>query len=199
MACINEYRDQISFDAESNLFFKGRIIWRDIATWIRTYLDYVYLNSDLEQQKLVIEMLMSIPIEYGNMIRIFFGDRIAEDYTNLLSNYIMVIINLINAQKNGDINALVEYTKQLYQNVEQRADFLSKYNPFWVKSVLQSIMYNFTRMTIDEVKTRFSKDYKMNINIFKRILTYSSVMGDYLAEGILNYLKYSARQPKAPK
>ncbi|MEL7654735.1 MAG: hypothetical protein AAGU75_02375 [Bacillota bacterium] len=175
------------------------MVWRDMATWIRAYLVYVYLESDSELQQIVIDKLLAIPQDYGNMLRLFFGDTIAEEYTVLLTDYIMLFINLINAQKNGNVKEIDEYTKQLYQNADLRAEYLSNINPFWQKNVLQSLIYNFTDMTIDESTTFLTKDYRRNIEIFDRILSHTSAMGDYLAQGITNYLQYSSRQPVNPR
>ena len=191
-----QQQDQNDFHGESNLVFRGRMVWRDIATWIREYLIYVYLESEPELQQIIVEKLMSLPQDYGNMLRIFFGDKAANEYTILFTNYITLLIILINAQKNGNADSVNEYTKQLYQNSDERAEYLSKINPFWQRSTLQSLIYNFTGMTIEESTSFLSKDYKKNTKLFERLLSYSSVMGDYLAEGILNYMKYSTRQPK---
>ena len=187
-----ELRNQ--FQGESNIVFRGRIIWRDIATWIRAYLVYVYLESDPELQQLVVDKLMSVPDEFSDMLRLFFGDKAAEDYNTMLTNYIALLINLINAQKNGDAAAVDEYIKQLYQNVDERAELLSKINPFWEKTKLQNLIYTFTQMTIEEINTFLTKDFKRNLQIFDRILNHTSVMGDYIAEGIENYLQYGIRK-----
>ena len=190
--------DQAASRAVDNIVFRGRILWRDIATWLRAYLVTVSLQSDRELQEEVVMKLQSLPVEFGEMMRVFFGDRISQDYTTILSDYIMLFINIINAQVNGDFNAVNEYKKQIYRNLEKRAEFLSSVNPFWDKGTLDHFMRNFTDMTIQEINTFLAKQYKENIQIFERVLTYTSAMGDYLAQGISNYLTYSARQPKIP-
>jgi flagellar biosynthesis chaperone FliJ len=104
-------------------------------------------------------------------------------------------MNIIKAQSSGDINAVNKYTEQLYQNIEQRAEYLANINPFWDKNTLVNFMNYFTSMTIQEINAYLSKQYKESINIFDRILNFSSEMGDYVAQGITNYLIYSSRRP----
>lgn len=199
MIYLNKCQDPNNISGEYNLRFTGRMIWRDIATWIRAYLVSTYFNSDPELHQAISEKLYSLPLEHGNFLRIFFGDKIAEDNISLLSNYITLLKSVINAQKSGDVNAVNEYTKQLYQNIDQRADYLSQINPFWQSNIVKSLIYNFTNMTIDEATTFLEKDYNRNIKIFDRILSHSTVMGDYLAQGLLDYITYSTRQPIIPK
>ena len=181
---------------EDNIIFRARIIWRDIATWIRAYLVYVHFESDPKLQEMTINKLMSLPIQFGNMIRLFFGDAVADEYTDILTNYIALLIHVIYALKIGDVNAIEELTDQLMQNTNQRADFLSKINPFWQKNELEGLMNTFTNMTIHEAETFFSGDYENNLRIFDRLLAHTTITGDYAAQGIMNYLKYSAQLPK---
>jgi hypothetical protein len=181
--------------AVDNIVFRGRILWRDIATWIRLYLAAVSLQADPELEEEVANKLLNLPVEFGNMIRVFFSDKISDDYTVMLSNYIILLMNIIKAQSSGDINAVNKYTEQLYQNIEQRAEYLANINPFWDKNTLVNFMNYFTSMTIQEINAYLSKQYKESINIFDRILNFSSEMGDYVAQGITNYLIYSSRRP----
>jgi len=83
--------DQNLTQGEDNIIFRARIIWRDIATWIRAYLVYVHFKSDPKLQEMTINKLMSLPVQFGNMIRLFFGDRVADEYTDILTNYIALL------------------------------------------------------------------------------------------------------------
>lgn len=174
---------------ELNLIFRARMLWRDLATWLRSYLISTYAGLDIQQA--ISERLYRIPLEYGNILKLFFGDKITEDYINLLSNYVKIFEFLFNAQKSGDINAVNEYTRQLYENDNQRAAFLSSINPYWQEDTLKSLMYSFTSKTIDESTTFLTREYQKNIEIFDSILNDTTIMGDYFSEGLLNYLNYN--------
>ncbi len=191
-----EFKDRNCLSVADNIIFRGRIVWRDIATWIRIYLVSVYYGADQELQEMILEKLLSIPAEFGDMLSTFFGDGVTYEYTDYLKNYIAILVNIIHAQKAGDVNAVNEYTKQLYQNVDQRIDFLFEINPFWQKDIVQNLIYTFTGLVLQEIDSFFVKDYKKHINTFDRTLSHTSVMGDYIAEGIMQYLMYSANHPK---
>lgn len=169
-----------------NLVFRARILWRDLATWIRAYLISAY--SGLEIQKAVGEKLYRLPLEHGNVFKLFFGDKATEGYIALLSNYIITLESLFHAQIAGDTNTVNELTRKLYDNINQKAAYLARINPFWQEDVWRSLMINFTSMTIEQSTTFLTKDYRKNIEIFERILAYSTVIGDYFSGGLLNYI-----------
>lgn len=181
---------------QTNLIFKARLLWRDLATWFREYLITLFLgagNLELESNR-----LYRIPLEYGNLLRVFYGDQIAEQYITLLSNYIITFESLFTALQGNDVNVINEATMRLYQNANERAAFLARINPFWTESEWQSLMYSFTQMTIDQATTFLTGDYTRNIEIYDRILSLTSLIGDYFSEGLINYLNYYQPQQMQP-
>jgi hypothetical protein len=192
MISTSEFQGSCIPSGQLNLIYKSRTIWRDLATWMRAYLVSIY--AGFGNQEAVKEKLNNIPIEFKNIFSTIFGDQIADTYSTLLSSYITSFESLVTAQINGDANAVNEYTRQLYENADQRAAFLSKINPFWVETEWKNFLYQFNKMSIDESTTFLNKEYTRNIDVFDRILNFSSAMGDYYSQGLINYLTYSGRQ-----
>ncbi|MDD3169746.1 MAG: hypothetical protein PHC91_09855, partial [Eubacteriales bacterium] len=110
-----------------------------------------------------------------------------------LSMYIIIFLRLFQAQMAGDANAAGEYARQLYQNIEQRAAFLAQINPYWELDTWRTLLYTFNNMILEDSTSLLSKQYQQNIMIFDRLLTQSSIIGDYFSAGIFNYL--TAAQP----
>lgn len=48
-------------------------------------------------------------------------------------------------------------------------------------------------MIFKEIDTFIAKQYQESIEIFNKILSYTSTMGDYSAHGITDYLTYGLR------
>lgn len=178
-----------------NIVFRGRIIWRDIAAWTRSYLVKKALHADTQLQELVAEKLLSVVEDFGGIIRIFFGDKVADDYTDLFSEYITLIMSLIDALVEGNSSTADEIVKQIYENAGKRAEFLTEVNPYWDKNTMENYIYTFTNMTIRQIITFISKQYKESIDIYDRILSYSTSLGDFLSQGIKNYLLYTLQPP----
>ena len=196
---VQRLQDNSGTTVQMNLLFRLRIIFRDIATWLRAYMVSTYLNSDPELKLEIMQKLNKLPIKYGDILRIFFGDKAAEEFTLIFLEYFRLLISLIEAQKNGDTAAVDEYTILLDQNVEKRIDFLSQINPFWQKDILTDLLKNYNKLTIDEAKTFLTKDYKKNVDLFDKILNLTSVIGDYIEDGLEKYFTFTSREPNLPK
>lgn len=182
--------------AQLNLLFRLRTLWRDIATWLRAYLVYVFLDADPVLVQSAKNRLLDLPVIYANIFRIYFGDTMAEQHEQLMAQYITLLIDVIDASKAGDEEAVQQYIQQIDENIQERVDFLTDYNPFWEKSTLFSLLNNFNRRTLEEIQSFANSDFQNNINNFNSLLSYTDRMGDYFTEGLLRYLTFSAQAPQ---
>nr|WP_315024849.1 hypothetical protein [uncultured Aminipila sp.] len=198
MTHISQLQEYNLTTGQLNLLFRLRTLWRDIATWMRAYLAYVFLDADPELIQAAKDKLIDLPISNANIFRLYFGDAVADQHAVILSNYINLLISLIEAIKNGDTNAIDHYTEQINQNIQERVDLLTSVNPFWEKNTVSTLLTNFNDMTISEINSFANKDYKSNTDIFSRLLSYTDRMGDFIAEGLLKYFTFSSREPRTP-
>jgi len=168
------------------------MLWRDLASWIRAYFESIYAGYG--NQEAVKEKLYRVPVNFNNIFRVIFGKQIADTYSGLISDFIRTVEALVMAQMNGDTVGIEEAAKQLYQNVDQRAAFLSQINPFWQESEWKRLFYPFVHMTIEESDTFFNKEYVRNIEVYDRLLNHTSEMGDYYSNGLFKYLTYTGQR-----
>lgn len=176
--------------SQMDLVFESRIIWRDLATWIQSYLVSVFAgfgNQDSIEVK-----LKELTLEFGNILSTVFGGEIGEQYVTLITNWLNTFKLLVYSQINGDINAASEYIIQLYNDINQIASFLSGINPFWTESEWKALLYRFSEMIIEELYAYINKEYTKTIDSFDRLLNLTSIIGNYYSKGLLNYLTYSA-------
>ena len=192
MISANEFRGLEMTSGQLNLIFRSREIWRDLGTWISTYIISIY--AGFGSQEAVLQKLNRIPIEFGNILRLIFGEQDAEKYTSFLSDFIRLLVSFVTAQINGDSTTVNEVTMKLYQNADQIAVFLSQINPYWQESEWKNLLYQFIGITIEESTTLLNKEYINNIDAYDKMLAQTSILGDYYSQGLLNYLNYSNRQ-----
>lgn len=189
MGPVNVLQDSCIPSNQVNMMFQSRIIWRDLASWIRAYLNSVY--SGLPNQAAAVEKkIIEVLSENSNIIDLVFGEHNAEQYFDLLMDFVSISKSFVAAQVNNDTDAANEYAKQLYENANKRATFLSEINPFWSKEEWISLFYPFIQMTIEESTTLLNQEFDKNIEIYDRILNHTSKMGDYFSRGIIDYLTY---------
>ena len=178
--------------SQMNFIFRTRLIWRDLATWLRSYKVSLYGgvgNTDELSQR-----LFKIPVEYGNILRVFFGDQATVQFINLLTQYISILQSLFIAQINNDVNAINNLTQQIYQNINSTAALLASINPYWTQGEWVTLLNSFTSMQIDEATTFLAKDYTRNIAIFDSILSLTNIIGDYFSGGLTNYFNLKSQQ-----
>lgn len=172
-------------NSQMNFIFRARMLWRDLATWLRSYKVSLYGgvgNTDELSQR-----LFRLPTEYGGILRVFFGDHNTEQLMYLLTQYIAILQSLFIAQINNDVDTINQYAQQAYQNVNDTAAFLASINPYWTQGEWATLLNSFTSMQIEEATTFLTKDYTRNNDIFDRILSLTNIIGDYFSEGLANY------------
>ena len=182
--------DKCITPAQMNLIFRARMLWRNSATWFRAYLANTMAGQDTNAAN---DKLYHSTLEYGNTLRVFFGDKVTDEYLNLLFRYIEIYKALFQALQKGDLGAVEQYSKQLYQNIDQRAEALEKINPFWQETELKKQLYQFTDLLLQQAAAIASNDSTKDIETYDRLLTHSTAIGDYFSEGLINYLTYSGR------
>lgn len=182
----NETSGPFTLPGQINFIFRSRMLWRDLVTWMSIYM--VSTLGGYANQAAVAARMYELPLEYGNFLKLVFGDMPAEEYINLLSTYIITFLNLFHAQISGDAAAVEGYARQLFRNIDQTAAFLARINPYWQNETWRSLLYNYHNLLLENAMTLLMNDYERNVDVFERTLAFSSVIGDYFSEGILNYL-----------
>jgi len=181
----NQTQNPNNITAQMNFIFRARMLWRDLATWLRSYKVSLYGgvgNTDELSQR-----LFRLPTEYGSILRVFFGDQTTQQLIYLLTQYIAILQSLFIAQINNDVDAINNLTQQAYQNVNSAAAILASINPYWTQGEWISLLTLFTDLQIQEATTFLAKDLKVNVNVFDRILSFTNIIGDYFSEGLTNY------------
>lgn len=181
--------------AQTNFIFRARMLWRDLATWLRAYL--VSLYGGIGNTQALSDRLYNVPIEYGNILRSYFGEQITGDYINLQVQYIALLQSFFIAQINNDVDLMNSLTQQIYENVDTSADFLARINPYWSKSEWLSLLSSFTSMQIEQATTLLTQDYDRNVDVFDRTLALTNIIGDYFSQGLTYY--FSLNLPQQPQ
>ncbi|MBN7773831.1 hypothetical protein [Clostridium aminobutyricum] len=184
MVCKQQYEGIPSW--QINIIVRLSNAWKEFATFSRLYLISTY--TGLGDREFISDRLSKIPTELGNTIRLFFGDDMSTQYIDLLNLQISLIKNLIDAQVRGDIAAVNDNIKQIYSNADMVAALLAKANPFWTQTEMRNLRYTYLSLILEEITTFITKNYAASIDIFDRLLSYSTVLGGYYAQGLQDYI-----------
>ncbi|MFV0518433.1 MAG: hypothetical protein ACK5MV_13650 [Aminipila sp.] len=186
------YQNQSTEGQIDNITFRWRFLWQQLSSWLREYMFAKSLNAESESLNQIVEKILSIVDEFGDLMRLFFGDKAADGYVKLLTDYVMMFIMFIDALSENDTDKANEIAKEIYEGLDQRSKYLFEVNPYWDRPTLDEYIFNFTSMTIQEITSFMEGDYKTSIEIYDRILAYSQIQSDFLAQGAKKYLNLTS-------
>ena len=145
--------------------------------------------------KAISDRLYQIPVQIGNLLQLVFGQQAAEHFINLLSTHIIQMETAIMAQKNGNVQAVNDSVNNLRQNASEIAVFLEQINPFWLPPQWENLLFNYINMTFEQSTATLSGDYVKDIQVFDRIQYQTQLIGDYMANGIIQYFTVKIPKP----
>ena len=157
-------------------------LWSQLGIWTRSLM--VSTVGNLESKTAVVEKLFSIPTEFYNTFRIFYGPVISQQLLNLLTNFITNEWSLIDALNSGDQKRADDSTISLYQSADELASLLSKLNIYWDYDQWKSLLYQYIKLLIDEMVAMLAGDHEREIEIYNRMDDVTDLLGSYMARGI---------------
>ena len=195
MVIKNRAQDNLITYGQMNLIFQSRTLWRDLVMWSR-----IYLNSRLAgigPLEDVYNRIYRIPLEFGNIFRLIFGNQAAEVVIQQLSSNVVLYRQLVEAMITGNNEAAATITQELYKNADERAAYMASINPFWDETQWRNLIYNFYTFSFQEIISILTNDPK-NIGLFDRFMQYTDAIGDYFAQGLFNYMTYKPQNVPTP-
>lgn len=172
--------------SQMNIVNEMRHLWLQMIIWTRAY-----INNRRSRQGAVpatYERLYSIPAAFYTYLNLFFGKAIAEQFINLLSQYIIIFADLINAMITGNRQAANSSQSAWYGNVNSIAEFLVQINGSWNVNQWTDLLNRMMTMLIDEAIAILSSDYRREIAIYDRLQYQSLLIADYMSKGLMDSL-----------
>ena len=188
MICKNRLQDNLITYGQMNIIFQARNLWREFVVWSRVYLISRIAGIGIEED--VFNRIYRIPVEFGNITRLIFGNQAAEVTIQQLSSTVVLFRQLVDAMITGNNDAASVIVQELYKNADERAAYLALINPFWDETQWKYLIYTFYNYSFQEITSILTSDPR-NIDAFDRFLLYADSMGDYFAQGLFNYIAYT--------
>jgi len=161
----------------------NRLLWMEHVNWTRmTIMGVVFGLPDLQ---FVQERLLRNATDLGNCLRPFYGDQLANRYTELIKEHLVLAAELVTAAVKGDTATATEKEKQWYRNADDIAMFLSRINPYLTTEEVRKMFYSHLALTKQEAVSMIQKDYKKDIEVFDQIEAQALEMSDMIAKAIV--------------
>ncbi|WMM25647.1 LysM domain-containing protein [Tissierella sp. MB52-C2] len=160
-----------------------RLLWMQHAVWTR--LAIVSIVFDLPDVDFVIKRLLRNPKDFESALKPFYGDQIASQLANLLTNHLVLAAQLVKEAKAGNEEAAAETERRWYENTDKIAAFLVSINPYWSEEEWKSMLYEHLALTKSEAVYMLEKRYEDSITVYDTIEIQALEMADVMVEGII--------------
>ena len=173
---------------EVDLMNNMRKLWEQHGVWTRMAI--MSMVFGLPDEDLVVNRLLQNPIDFANALKIFYGDKIALKFSDLLKTHLVIAAQLVKAAKAGDNKSATEAEKKWYENADEIADFLSYINPYWSRESWKTMLHEHLALVKAEAVAMLTKDYAAGIKVYDKIESQALEMADMMSQGIIKQFSY---------
>ncbi|HKY54479.1 MAG TPA: hypothetical protein VJM08_09245 [Anaerolineales bacterium] len=160
-----------------------RFLWADHVIWTRLYI--VSFAADLDDQSVAAERLLENQQDIGDAIKPFYGDDAGEELSDLLTEHILIAVDLLDAAKAQDADAVADAEERWYANAHDIAVFLASINPNFSEEEMEQMLREHLDLTEQEAVARLSGDFETDRDSFDQIHAQAMEMADALSGGII--------------
>jgi hypothetical protein len=151
--------------------------------WTRSYI--ISAAHDLPDLNDVTNRLLRNPKDFAKVLQKYYGTVKANRFDELLTEHLTLAAQLVNEAKAGDTAAANDTRRKWYQNADQIAEFLASINPYWSRSMWQSMLYHHLELVEREATERLNGQYAADIDTFDEIVDQGNEMADVMTGGII--------------
>lgn len=169
--------------SEIELSNKIRELWEQHTVWTRATI--VSMVFGLPDVNFVTNRLLQNPEDFGNIFRLYYGDRIASRLKDLIREHLVIAAQLVNAAKAGDNKTAAEIEKRWYANGDEIASFLARINPYWSEEEWRRMYRSHLGLVKSEAVTLLTKNYADEASVYDELETGALEMADMMVKGII--------------
>jgi hypothetical protein len=158
-------------------------LWIEHVVWTREYI--VASVADAPSAQVAAERLLKNQEDIGNAIEPVYGEEAGDELAALLKGHILIAVDLLNAAKSGNNEALETAEIKWQANADEIATFLSEANPNWSKEEMVSMLNEHLSLTKSEAIARLKGDYIADAAAFDAIYKHAVSMADEFTDGIV--------------
>lgn len=169
---------------QMNLIAAIEKLWIKLSVWLRTYIKAdIY---DTRNLKSVTNYLNSLPSTFYPILSTFHGPITAQNLSNLLFDFLQAAMGVVEAIKYGDNELTSSRIIKWYQIADQISSDLSRINVYWDENQWKNLLYQFIKLTVEEIKAIVNDEFEEEIVIYDGIEDIVFLLASYMARGIIS-------------
>ncbi|MEH7176289.1 acetylglutamate kinase [Neobacillus vireti] len=160
-----------------------RLAWEQHVYWTRMTINSIAFNlPDLDA---VTARLLRNATDMGNLLKPFYGNRVADTFSNLIRDHLVIAAEIVKAAKAGNQKAVADAERRWYANGAEISKFLSRINPFISEREFREMFFEHLALTIQEAVLILQKHFKASIDVFDKIEAEALEMADTITVAIV--------------
>jgi hypothetical protein len=177
------FNDSCISEQEFRLSNAMRLVWEQHVYWTRLTINSIAFNSpDLDANT---ARLLRNATDMGNLLKPFYGNRIATKFSNLIRDHLVIAAEIVNAAKASNQKAVAELERRWYANGAEIARFLSKINPFISEKEFREMFFEHLALTTQEAVLILQMKFEASIAVFDKIEAEALEMADTITAAIV--------------
>lgn len=165
-----------------------RKLWEDHIVWTRQVI--VSVADDLPDLAFAVDRLLLNQVDIGDAIKPFYGDAVGNEFTELLTEHILIAADILFAAKAGDADATAAALDAWYVNGDDIATFLNRINPRFIPlDDMKDKMRRHLDTTLAEAVARLNADYAADVEAYDAVHDHILHMSDTIANGIIRQFR----------
>jgi hypothetical protein len=160
-----------------------RMVWEQHVYWTRMTINSIVFG--LPDIDAVTARLLQNATDMGNLLKPFYGNRIAVKFSNLIREHLLIAADLVKAAKAGIQKAVADAERRWYANGEEIAEFLSRINPFISRVEFQEMFFEHLALTTKEALFILQNKSQSSIGVFNKIEEEALQMADTMTNSIM--------------
>lgn len=163
-------------------------LWTHIANWTRAFTQSAVF--DLPNLNAVSDKLKSLPMDFYDIMKSFYGPENTKTFIDLLSDYISSAVRTIEGIRDSDQIQVNLNAAQWYRAADQIAHFLASINVYWDEKQWRSLLYQFIQLMLTEVMAVLESEFIHENELWEIIEDLTFNIGSYMARGIIAMNQY---------
>ena len=160
-----------------------RSLFVDNARWLRNMILSEVLN--LPNKDAIKERLDQVAYDASVLFSRFYGQEEATRAQQIYLDYFDNVHDLIEAYLKNDITDIEQHRANLYQDVDEFSQLLSRVNRYWDYETLRTLFYIMVNDTINQIENIVRQEFQNDIAAYDQFFNQIYRVSDELTYGIL--------------
>ncbi|MDD4389551.1 MAG: hypothetical protein PHW03_01975 [Eubacteriales bacterium] len=167
--------------------------WAELGLFMRAYRHAAIERSPSAPAHA--QKLLSVAGDFRNAMMMFYGAELADDFNDLFTKFIANPINIIEGFNSNNRQLIDQSLRSWYSDAIVLSNFLNGMNSYWDANQWRIFLHQYIQLEMEMITSVIAKDYEREIRIFDRMIDLASIMGSYMARGLMAHQPQSEPPP----